>query len=359
MKKLKKLWKKIKDKGKRKNLSPPFKLSKPLNIGVIGAGIQASRLIGQVLDAGAEVVAVHDVKIEAAQKLAKLSNSKLSTTNLDEFFEVAMDGLLLCTIPTVRAEPIKRACDKKIHLLIEKPAAHNLSTGQKCLDYINKSGVISSVGFQFRYEPRYEKLKKLIEGQEIHLARTKLTVNYYPAMNVPAWYLQKQFSAGPYSEQAIHLLDCVRFVLGNPRPIRAASIGARNMVRYRKDVDAENALQLIYELDNGVFGSHTNHCGHDRIRFDLELIGPNLQLNANATEQAIQGTINGRKIDEDFPAENSLGGLDKTSAWLKAIETGDRKYIRSDYKESLNTQALIDAAIKSQSSNNMELAEKI
>ena len=57
--------------------------------------------------------------------------------------------------------------------------------------------------------------------------------------------------------------------------------------------------------------------------------------------------------------ENSLGGLDKTSAWLKAIETGDKKYIRSDYKESLNTQALIDAAIKSQSSNNMELAEKI
>ena len=46
--------------------------------------------------------------------------------NLNEFFEVPMDGLLLCTMPTVRAEPIKRACDKKIHLLIEKPAAYNL-----------------------------------------------------------------------------------------------------------------------------------------------------------------------------------------------------------------------------------------
>ncbi len=52
-------------------------------------------------------------------------------------------------------------------------------------------------------------------------------------------------------------------------------------------------------------------------------------------------------------------GLDKVCAWLKAIETGDRKYILSDYKESLNTQALIDAAIKSQSTKNMELAEKI
>ena len=128
MKKLKKLWKKIKNKGRRKNLSLPFKLSRPLNIGVIGAGIQASRLIEQVIGAGAKVVAVHDVKIEAAKKLAKLSNSKLSTTNLDEFFEVPMDGLLLCTIPTVRVEPIKRACDKKIHLLIEKPAAYNLNT---------------------------------------------------------------------------------------------------------------------------------------------------------------------------------------------------------------------------------------
>jgi len=359
MKKLKKLLKKIKNKRKRKNLSPPFKLSKTLRIGVIGAGNQASRLIDQVKGAGAEVVAVHDINIEAARKVAQLAGSKTSTTNLDEFFDVPMDGLLVCTVPTVRTEPIKRACEKKIHLLIEKPAAYNLAAGRECLDYINKSGVIAGVGFQSRYDPRYEKLKQLIEGQEIHLVRTKITINYYPAMNVPGWSLQKKIGAGPYSEQAIHLLDCVRFILGNPRPIRAASVGAKNMLRYRKDVDIENALQLIYELDNGVFGSHTNHCGHDRIAFDMEIIGPNLRLDANATEQIIEGTINGRKVSEDFPAENSLGGLDKICAWLKAIETGDRKYIRSDYKEALNTQALIDAAVKSQSTKKMELAEKI
>jgi len=359
MRKIKKLLKKIKDKVKRVNSSPPFKLRKTLNIGVIGAGIQASRLVTQVINSGAKVVAVHDVEIESAKKFAKLSNSKFSTTNLDEFFQIPMDGLMVCSIPTVRLEPIRRACEKKIHLLIEKPPAYDLNTARKCSDYINKSDVISSVGFQFRYEPRYEKLKKLIEGHEIHLVRTKLTVNYYPNINIPTWYLQKKFSAGPYAEQAIHLLDCVRFILGNPKPVRVASVGARNMVRYRDDIDAENALQLIYELDNGVFGSHTNHCGHDRVRLDLEIIGPKIQLNANATEQIIQGTINGKKIVEDFPTENSLGGLDKVSAWLKAIETGDRKYIRSDYKEALNTQALIDAAVKSQSSKKMELAEKI
>ena len=356
--KLKKIWKKIKNKRARKKLSPPFKLSKPLRIGVIGAGTQATQLTAIAKNAGAEIVAVHDIKIEAAKKLANLFNVEKSTTKLDEFFNVPMDGLLVCTIPTVRSEPIKRACEKKIHLLIEKPPAYDLVSGRECLSYLNKSGVIASVGFQSRYDPRYEKLKQLIDGHEIHLVRTKITINFYPNVQISPWILQKKISGGPIADQAIHLLDCVRFVLGNPAPVRAASIGVKNMLRYRKDLDAENALQFIYELDNGVIGSHANHCGHDRIRFDLELIGPNIRLEANATEQVIQGMINGKKIDENFPAENSLG-LDKVCAWLKAIESGDRKYIRSDYEESLNTQSLIDAAIKSQTTKNMEMAEKI
>ena len=113
MKKLKKFLKKIKNRRKKKNLHPPFKLSKPLRIGVVGAGAQATILTEQVKDAGAEIVIVHDIKIDAAQQLAELRNAKISTDKLDEFFEVPMDGILICTIPTVRFEPIKRACKKK------------------------------------------------------------------------------------------------------------------------------------------------------------------------------------------------------------------------------------------------------
>ena len=42
-----------------------------------------------------------------------------------------------------------------------------------------------------------------------------------------------------------------------------------------------------------------------------------------------------------------------------SIQENNKSYIRSSYEESLNTQALIEAAIKSQNSNKMELAEKI
>lgn len=355
---MRKLLNKIKAIRAKKFSKQSPKLSKVLRIGVIGAGTQGKQLSFLAKEFGAEIVAVHDINIEAAKKLANDTNAKLSTKNLDEFFDVPMNGLLVCTLPTVRVEPVLRACDKKINLLIEKPPAYNLSEGRKCLTAIKKANIITSVGFQLRYEPRYKRLKELINQNEIHLVRTKITVDYYLNLKMSPWFLQKKISGGPISEQAVHLLDCVRFLLDNTKATKAVAIGIKNMARYRKEFDSENALQLMYELNNGVIGVHTNHCGHDKPRFDLELIGPRLHLEANATESKIHGTINGNKIKED-PMLKADDGLDKVSAWLKAIETGDKNFIKSSYEDSMNTQALVDAAIKSQSTNRIETVETI
>ena len=324
-----------------------------LRIGVIGAGVQGALLAESVDFYGAKVVAVHDLNPIKARKLALLYKAKLSTTDLNEFFNVKMDGLLICTVPTARIEPIKRACEKNIHLLIEKPASYNLSDGQQCLSLIENANIISSVGFQLRYEPRYQRLKQLIKGHSVHLVRTVCTVDYYLNFRMPDWYLKKDSSGGPIAEQAIHLLDITRFVLGNPKPIKAASIAIKNMAMDRTEFNAENSIQLMYELNNGTIGVHTNHCGHETSYFDLELIGPHIRLQANATDKTIHGIINGKKINEITPTA-SKPGLNKVNSWLKAIKTGDRNYIKSDYRDSLNTQSLVDASIKSQKTQKIE-----
>ncbi len=336
----------------RKN--PPLQNAKSLKIGVIGAGTQGSLLSETAEEAGAKIVAVHDVNLVRARKLALIHKAELATDNLDNFFKINMDGLLICTKPKVRLDPIRRACKNKIHLLIEKPPAYNLTEGQECLNEINKADVISSVGFQLRYEPRYERLKQLIKGHDIHLVRTVCTVDYFLNFQMPDWFLMNEESGGPIAEQAIHLLDIVRYVLDNPKATQAISLGIRNMAYDRTEYTSENATQLIYKLNNGVLGVHTNHSGYERPHFDLEFIGPHLRLHANATEKTIHGIINGKKINEITP-QKKKNGLNKVSAWLKAIETNDKTYIRSDFVESLNTQALVDAAIKSQKTKTVEI----
>ena len=221
-----------------------------------------------------------------------------------------------------------------------------MAEGRRCLAGIEQAGVIAAVGFQLRYHPLYERLKTLIATETVHLVRTVCTIDYYLTFRMPPWFLKSEISGGPLPEQAVHVLDCARFVMGNPKPVQAHALAVKNMALEQTEFDAENAIQMTYQLDNGVFGTHMNHCGTEKFCFDVEVLGPHLRLQANFTDSTINGYLNGEIVNEPVVGENSLG-LDKTGAWLHAIETGDRTLIRSPFADAVQTLALIDAAVQS------------
>ena len=319
---------------------------KPLAIGIIGAGNMGRHHHHAVTNYGAKVVAVHDVRLAAARELATHADAELATTGLDAFFEVEMDGVVITTPPPIRLEPIQMACDRGIPMMVEKPPALNMVEGRKCLACIEKADVMAAVGFQLRYHPLYERLKALIASETVHLVRTVCTVDYYLSFRMSPWFLQYEISGGPLPEQAVHVLDCARFVMGNPKPVQAHALAIKNMALERTEFDAENAIQMTYQLDNGVFGTHLNHCGTEKFSFEVEVVGPHLRLQANIVENAIRGYLNGETVDEPMVSENNPN-LDKIGVWLRAIETGDRTLIRSPFSDGLQTLALIDAAVQS------------
>ena len=202
---------------------------KQLAIGIIGAGNMGRHHHGAVTNYGAEVVAVHDMRLEAARELATHADAELATTALDAFFDIDMDGVVITTPPPVRLEPIQMACDRGIPMMVEKPPALNMVEGRKCLACIEKADVIAAVGFQLRYHPLYEQLKALIASETVHLVRTVCTVDYYLSFRMSPWFLQYEISGGPLPEQAVHVLDCARFVMGNPKPVQAHALAIKNM----------------------------------------------------------------------------------------------------------------------------------
>ena len=331
---------------------------KLLAIGIIGAGRMGAHHHKAVTDYGGHVVAVHDVRLDAARELAEIADTALATTELDTFFDVEMDGVVITTPPPIRFEPIQMACDRGIPMLIEKPPALNMAEGRRCLACIEKADVIAAVGFQLRYHPLYERLKTLIATETVHLVRTVCTIDYYLTFRMPLWFLKSEISGGPLPEQAVHVLDCARFVMGNPKPVRAHALATKNMALDRTEFDAENAIQMTYQLDNGVFGVHTNHCGTEKFCFEVEVLGPHLRLHANMTDNTIHGYLNGGIVNEPVVGENSLE-LDKTGAWLHAIETGDRTLIRSPFADAIETLALIDAAVQSRNTGRFINVEEL
>ena len=108
-----------------------MKSQKPLAIGIIGAGNMGRHHHRAITDYGARVVAVHDVRLEAARELAAHAETTLATTALDAFFDVDMDGVVITTPPPVRLEPIQMACDRGIPVMVEKPPALNMAEGRE------------------------------------------------------------------------------------------------------------------------------------------------------------------------------------------------------------------------------------
>lgn len=331
---------------------------RPLAIGIIGAGGMGRHHQRAVTDYGARIVAVHDVQLDAARTLAAATDGALATTALDTFFDVEMDGVVITTPPPIRLEPIQMACERGIPMMVEKPPALNMAEGRKCLASIRESGVMAAVGFQLRYHPLYERLKALVASEPIHLVRTVCTVDYYLSFRMSPWFLQSAISGGPLPEQAVHVLDCARFVMGNPKPVQAHAFAVKNMALTRTEFDAENAIQMSYELENGVFGTHMNHCGTEKFSFEVEVLGPHLRLQANMTDNVIRGYLNGEAVNEPAAAENTLR-LDKSGAWLRAIETGDSTWIRSPFADAMETLALIDAAVKSRGTGRLVNVEEL
>lgn len=327
--------------------------NRSLRIAIVGAGNLGVQHAAAAHAYGASVVAVFDPRREVAQSVAA-PHSATAVQSLEQLFDHDLDGLIVATPPPSRLEPIRFACERSVHLFVEKPPALDLATGRECLRYIEQAGVLAATGFQLRYDPRYQTLKELMSGHEVHLVRTVCTVGYYLDFQMAPWFLQKPVSGGPIAEQAIHLLDCVRWLFDNAKGTRALAAGVKNMAPDRPEFDAENALQMLWQLDNGVIAVHSNHCGHERFCFDLEVIGPHLRLQANITQGTVHGIINGEKVDVTPPAA-PLGRLE---AWLRAIETGDANLIRSPYADALHTQSLVDAAIRSQTSNMYEAVEQ-
>ena len=318
----------------------------PRKVGIFGAGLMGKFHAESAASYGARIVSVYDPRIEAARAVAA-KHGAYAAEDPTDFFDRQLDLVIIATPPAVRVEPVRMACERGIHLLIEKPPALRLHDARTCLGLIEKAGVMAGCGFQLRYGSAFEKLRDMLADQTVHLVRTLLTTGSY--LNAPAnsWYLQKRHSGGSISSDAIHPLDAVRYMLNNARCVKAHALAVKNMAQDWPDTDCENSVQVTYELDNGVFGTHMNHSGCEAGDINFEFIGPHLRLyTIGWGNSSIKGRYKGKDVKEPVTEQSRLG-LDKTGAMLRAIETGDTSLIRSPFSDAIHTMELVEAANRS------------
>lgn len=137
--------------------------------------------------------------------------------------EVQPDAVNICTPNGVHAAPAIDAAAAGCHVIVEKPMAMTPAECQKMIDTAKKHKVKLAVGFQYRYHPNTQFLKRAAdEGQFGDVMFVKCRA--LRRRGIPNWgvFGQKKLQGGgPMIDIGVHVIEMAHYVMGSPKPVAA------------------------------------------------------------------------------------------------------------------------------------------
>jgi myo-inositol 2-dehydrogenase / D-chiro-inositol 1-dehydrogenase len=189
-----------------------------LKIGIIGAGYIGGVHAGILArDERVEILAVHDLAIESAERLVKSWGARVAK-NAAEVIE-SCDAVYITTPNTKHRDVAIAAAEAGKHVFCEKPMATSLADAQAVLDAATKSRVVFQVGHNRRFAPVYAKLKQMLtESHPPHSAHVKMNRG---ELLQPEWVGDPNITGGFLYETTIHMFDMMRFLFGEVEMLQA------------------------------------------------------------------------------------------------------------------------------------------
>lgn len=191
-------------------------MAESIRVGLLGAGrigkLHGGNLAGRL--PGATLVAVADVRLEAAQELAAALGVEQAYEDPRRVLEdPSIDAVVICTSTDTHAPLIEAAAQAGKQIFCEKPIDLDLARIDHALGVVAESGVTLQVGFNRRFDPSFARARELVAGGtlgEPHLLRITSRDPAPP----PIEYVK--VSGGLFVDMAIHDLDMARFLIGQP-----------------------------------------------------------------------------------------------------------------------------------------------
>ncbi|MBQ6263773.1 MAG: Gfo/Idh/MocA family oxidoreductase [Clostridia bacterium] len=206
-----------------------------LRVGIIGtggisnfhmAGYKILREKGEV-----EIVAGCDIDEEKVKRYIKKYDIPRYYTDCREMMEKEdLDIVSVCTWNAAHKDCTITALRGGANVICEKPMAMNAAEAEEMARVAKEEGKLLQIGFVRRFGNDAEIVSKFRDNGDLgDIYYAKAT--YLRRDGCPGgWFGDKKFSGGgPLIDLGVHVIDLVRYLAGNPKPVAAFGVTYDNI----------------------------------------------------------------------------------------------------------------------------------
>jgi predicted dehydrogenase len=301
-------------------------------VGLIGAG-WITRVHLRVLSTfdDVKVVGIASRNANAAGPLAEAAGAGVYPDYRSMLDEAELDAVFVCLPPYAACEPALAVVDRGLALFAEKPLGVDEDWPVRIAKAIHEKGVVSCVGYQWRYLEVVDRARELLENRPAQL----VVGSWLGETPGAEWWIRKDLSGGQILEQATHIFDLARYLVGEMEP--TAAVGHRVPREAYPDSDILDVTQTSVRFGSGAIGSFSTTsllAGPHRV--ELETVSDGMALTLAVLDHRLvvrQGmeahTITAPSVfDTPYELQNR--------AFIDAVQ-GKPNRIRSSYDDALLT----------------------
>ena len=230
---------------------------KQVNLGLVGLGyIGKTHLRNSSSLSNAKIVAVADVSKKALRRAKKMGIENVYTDYEQLLRQPEVDAVIIALPTHLHRDCALRAAEAGKAIFVEKPIAKNPEEGREIVKSAKKHGVTLMVGYHFRFNPAFRKLKEKVQNGELGeiqvAAATFLgsgpfthRAEGWAPMPVPSWWFDKELiGGGALMDVGSHAINLLRWYLGEITDIRS-------VLRHRFNLGPEDSATCMAKFDSG------------------------------------------------------------------------------------------------------------
>lgn len=303
--------------------------STALRAGVIGCG-RMGRIRAEHLHLlGCRVAVVHDADPRASDALAAgLPGCRAVHDEADIPWD-ALDLVVLATPPGVRRSYFEAAIAHGAALFLEKPIGLDAASWAALSKRYGLDGRVVGVGYMNRCRPSVRAAREWLRDNPPLTASAHWIGGRY---NVP-WWPDERLSGGPLNEQAGHLVDLLRYLVGEIAAVQC-KIDMRH-ARY-------NGSAAVLTFRTGAVGTLLHGCDATAKSIGLHVFGSDGTVRLKDWQfdgEMPDGTLVPGGIGED---RNGIF-LEEMRRFLEAVRAQDASMVPCHLSDAIRTQAVLDA----------------